>query len=81
MVQRMFLSYSSKNGCGGGEVSVLSGDASVAGGQDFGADGGKCMAYGWFDQWWCNQCFIFVALVFVLMMVMGMGGAQCKKID
>ena len=72
------------NGAGGDEASALSGEngggASVAGGQDSGGDGGKCMAYSWFDQWWCNQCFIFFVLVFVpMMMVVGMGGAQCKK--
>ena len=44
MVQRMFLSYTSKNECG---QKIF--------------------------------CFIFFVLVFVLMMVVGMGGAQCKK--
>ena len=39
MVQRMFLSYTSKNGCGR-SIGVIWG-ASVAGGQDFGADGGN----------------------------------------
>ena len=43
-----------KNGCGR-SIGVIWG-ASVAGGQDFGGDG----AYSWFDQWWCNQCFIFL---------------------
>ena len=64
----------------GGEVSVLSGGARICGRWTrFWGRRWRCMAYSWFDQWWCNQCFIFVALVFVLMMVVGMGGAQCKK--
>ena len=58
MVRWIVLSYPSKK-CVGAEYRRYLGEMLmayfVAGGQDSGGDG----AYSWFDQWWCNQCFIF----------------------
>ena len=62
-----------------GEVSVLSGGASVTGGQDFGADGGNAWRIVGSTNGGATNVLFFVVLVFVLMMVMGMGGAQCQK--
>ena len=79
MVQRMFLSYTSKNECGGAKYRRYLGGASVAGGHYFGGDGGNAWRIVGSTNGGATNVLFFFVLVFVLMMVVGMGGAQCKK--
>ena len=74
MVRWIVLSYPSKNECGV-EASALSGGN---------ADGVFCGRWTRFrivglTNGGATNVLFFVVLVFVLMMVVGMGGAQCKK--
>ena len=51
----------------------------MAGGQDSGGDGGNAWRIVGSTNGGATNVLFFFVLVFVLMMVVGMGGAQCKK--